>query len=107
MFGSFLPSALGWFGSHQSLLGYRSRHCHGINSTNCAGRSHEAASAVGVSPTQMVDYEGGTVFGLTSRSVSPLVRKGSNSDSLFGGLSPPVLEGRVSGLHLYPMRRFD
>ena len=31
MFGSFLPSALGWFGSHQSLLGYRSRHCHGIN----------------------------------------------------------------------------
>src|SRR5271157_619194 len=31
MFGSFLPSALGWFGSHQSLLGCRSRHCHGIN----------------------------------------------------------------------------
>jgi hypothetical protein len=34
MFGSSLPSALGWFGSHQSLLGYRSRHCHGINYTN-------------------------------------------------------------------------
>jgi len=33
MFGSFLPSALGWFGSHQSLLGCRSRHCHGINFT--------------------------------------------------------------------------
>ena len=34
MFGSFLPSALGWFGSYQSLLGYRSRHCHGINFTH-------------------------------------------------------------------------
>src|ERR1019366_2026031 len=31
MFGSFLPSVLGWFGNHQSLLGSRSRHCHGIN----------------------------------------------------------------------------
>src|ERR1039457_4189893 len=36
MFGSFLPSALGWFGSHQSLLGYRSRHCHGINLVGAA-----------------------------------------------------------------------
>src|ERR1035441_6703636 len=39
MFGSFLPSALGWFRSHQSLLGYRSRHCHGINFTNYPGDS--------------------------------------------------------------------
>src|ERR1017187_4736508 len=37
MFGSFLPSALGWFGSHQSLPGYRSRHCHGINFTHHRG----------------------------------------------------------------------
>src|ERR1019366_5121882 len=45
MFGSFLPSALGWFGSHQSLLGYRSRHCHGINFTNnpSAQRKEKAA----------------------------------------------------------------
>ncbi len=34
MFGSSLPSVLGCFGSHQSLLGYRSRHCHGINFTH-------------------------------------------------------------------------
>src|ERR1035437_8798207 len=37
MFGSFLPSVLGWFGNHQSLLGSRSRHCHGINSAHGAG----------------------------------------------------------------------
>jgi hypothetical protein len=34
MFGSSLPSALGWFASHQSLLGCSSRHCHGINFTH-------------------------------------------------------------------------
>src|SRR5580693_5146084 len=34
MFGSFLPSAHGWFRSHQSLLGCGSRHCHGINNAH-------------------------------------------------------------------------
>src|SRR5664279_4192528 len=46
MFGSFLPSALGWFGSHQSLLGCRSRHCHGINSFTGRLRARAGSLAV-------------------------------------------------------------
>jgi hypothetical protein len=45
IFGSVLPSALGWFASHQSLLGHRSRHCYGINYTHgvspCTRRNNE------------------------------------------------------------------
>jgi hypothetical protein len=40
-------------------------------------------------------------------TLAPLVRKGSNLDSLFGGLSPPVSEDRVAGVHLYPLRRCE
>jgi hypothetical protein len=33
--------------------------------------------------------------------LAPLVRKGSNFDPVLCGLSPPVLEDRVAGVHLY------
>jgi hypothetical protein len=46
MFGSSLPSALGWFGSHQSLLGCSSRHCHGINFTHQLSKIREALPTV-------------------------------------------------------------
>jgi hypothetical protein len=32
-----------------------------------------------------------------SVALAPVICKGSNSESPFGGLSPPVLEGRVAG----------
>src|ERR1017187_9602678 len=53
MFGSSLPSVLGCFGSHQSLLGYRSRHCHGINFTQNPAASGRRLSVV-VNNTQLV-----------------------------------------------------
>jgi len=38
---------------------------------------------------------------------APVVRKGSDFESIFCDLSPPVLEGRVAGQPVYPLRRCE